>query len=335
MSFKHPWLADLLGLSLSFCTSAASAAVCPGPPMALQALAAGVWQIPGAAGDSDAGNHGAISNLLLVAQGPKTWLLGSGPSATYGRALACQIKTQLGRRITDVIAPWPRPELVLGQAGLPGVRRWAHAEVAQTMRERCPRCVQRLRLRLGTAADELGPTPIALPDRLLHGSHGQLGPWLWWRLQRAPGTPVTVWRLVNQPLWSAHGLLWADGAPDLRDADLGALQAATQTLQRLAAADGNRARWLPEQGPLQGANAPADHLRYWSALQSAVASAYARGDLETAPPAALPDLPAGMPLGMRHSLNWQHVWRVSEAQWLANDSAVPASANSTEVPASH
>jgi hypothetical protein len=290
---------------------------CPGPPITLQALAWQVWWIAGAPGDASAENRGAISNLLVVAQGRRTWLLGSGPSSAYGRALACQIRRQLGRRVTDVIAPWPRPELVLGQAGLGPVRRWAHADVASTMRERCLRCVERLRQRLGAAAGDLGPTPIALPTRLLHGSHGQLGPFLWWRLERTPGTPVTIWRLADQPLWSGHGLLWADDAPDLRDASLAAMQAATRELQTLAEGDGAAARWLPEQGAIQNADAPQRHLRYWRALQAAVSAAYERGETGSEAPATLAELPDAWPLGLRHQLDWQHVWRSTEDAALA------------------
>lgn len=301
-------------------------AACPAPVIRLQPLGASVWWIEGAAGDTSERHRGAISNLLVVADGRRTWLLGSGPSARYGRALACQVRAQLGRRVTDVIAPWPRPELVLGQAGLGAVRRWAHADVAGTMKERCPRCVERLRARLGAAASDLGAQPIVLPDRLLHGTHGTLGPWHWWRLERTPGTPVTVWRLSGRPLWSAPGLLWADDAPDLRDASLPALQAATERLQALAAPDGTLARWLPEQGPLQDAGAPTRHLRYWAALQQAVQTAYERGDTGSEPAAALPGAnPAepAVPLGLRHQLNWQHVWRSTEDAELAPSAAAP------------
>lgn len=290
---------------------------CPGPPIRLQALAGQVWWVAGAPGDATAQNRGAISNLLVVAEGRRTWLLGSGPSAAYGRALACQVRAQLGRRVTDVIAPWPRPELVLGQAGLGAVRRWAHADVASTMHERCPRCVERLHQRLGSAAGDLGPAPIRLPDRLLRGAHGRLGPFLWWRLERIPGTPVTIWRLAEQPLWSGHGLLWADDAPDLRDASLPAMQAATRELQRLAEHDGAAARWLPEQGAIQDADAPQRHLRYWSALQAAVSAAYERGETGGEAPATLPELPDSWQLGLRHQLDWQHVWRSTEDADLA------------------
>ncbi|MEY4753526.1 MAG: hypothetical protein RJA44_1201, partial [Pseudomonadota bacterium] len=70
----------------------------------LQPLGPGLWLVPGQDGDSQAANRGLISNLLLLADGPRTWLLGSGPSAAFGAALACRVRTELGRRITDVIA---------------------------------------------------------------------------------------------------------------------------------------------------------------------------------------------------------------------------------------
>lgn len=325
LSWRRAWWLSCVLPSLLFgsVTGTATAATrCPEAPLIrLQALLPDVWIVPGAPGDADAGNRGAISNLLLVRQGRQVWLLGSGPTAAWGRALDCAIRARLGRGVSDVIAPWPRPELVLGQSGLRAPRHWAHADVAAAMRERCRHCIERLRLRLGHAADDLQGTEVALPDHLLQGANGRLGPFLWWRLERSAGTAVTVWRLAAAPLWSAHGLLWADGAPDLRDADLAGLQAATRSLTTLAAMDGARVRWLPEQGPLQDADAPARHLQYWSALERAVSAAFLAGAAETDPPTQLSELPAETALGPRHALNWQRVWRAGESRWLAPGAA--------------
>ena len=93
----------------------AAALPCPGPALRIEAVAPGVWWIPGAAGEANATNRGAISNALAVRDGPRLWLLGSGPSAAHGRALGCRLQRLTGRPVSDVIAPWARPELVLGQ----------------------------------------------------------------------------------------------------------------------------------------------------------------------------------------------------------------------------
>lgn len=291
-------------------------AACAGDPLRIEPLAPDVWWVPGAAtGDADAGNRGQVSNLLLVRQGPRLWALGSGPSPVFGARLACEVRARLGLALSDVIAPWPRPELVLGQSGMPGVRRWAHADVAQAMAQRCADCVGRLRQRLGEAAVDLGDQPVTLPEHRFRGAQGTLGPFRWWRLERMPGVPVTVWQLRRQPaLVAAQGLLWGHGAPDGRDADPEAL-AATMAALRVqfprGSLPGPARRWMGEQGPLLDEAGVDAHARYWPALQAAAEAAVARGDDETAPAPELPGL-AALSQGLLHGLNWQRAWRQSE-----------------------
>ncbi len=312
---------------------AALAAACTGLHQPLQPLGADVWWLPSATGDSQAANRGQVSNLLLVRQGrgatARLWALGSGPSPAWGRALACQVRRQLGSRVTDVVSPWARPELVLGVAGLrqPGqalLRHWAHADVAAAMAAQCPHCVDRLRLRLGAAAADLGDDPIRLPDQLLQGEQGRLGPFDWWRLPRSAGRWVTVWRLAGAgqaTLWLAHGLLQGTGPPDGRDADLALLQQSSLRLAALAAADGPAARFIGEQGPLLAAAAPARHARYWADLRAAAEAAVLRGDDETAPAPAWPGLPEGWGAQTWHALNWQRAWREVERRWMGTPEA--------------
>ena len=281
------------GALLLALTSPLAGAVCPGPALQIQRLASNLWWVPAATGDSDARNRGQVSNLVLVRDGAgasaRWWALGSGPSPAWGRALACQLRTRLGARITDVISPWARPELVLGVDGLGGAlapRHWAHADVADAMAQQCRHCVDRLRVRLGAAASDLGDDPIRLPDQLLHGAQGRLGPFDWWRLPRADNRWVTVWRFApaGAPVvWVAHGLLQGAGPPDGRDADLALLQQSSAQLAQLAAADGPTARHVGEQGPLLAADGPAVHARYWAGLLASARAAVDRGDAETAP----------------------------------------------------
>lgn len=312
-----------LALGLGAQAAAARTTGCPGPALRIEAMAPGVWWIPGAPGDADARNRGAISNLLAVRDGQRLWLLGSGPSPGWGRALGCQLRRRSGLAVTDVIAPWSRPELVLGQTGLRAARHWAHADVINAMRARCAHCIERLRLRLGDAAGDLAGVQAAIPTRTLQGDSGRLGPWRWWRLARSPDTSVTVWALPRAGLIAAHGLLWSDGAPDLRDATLAEFSGALQSLTRLDTAEGSGGaaasprRWLPEQGPWLPAGAPARERDYIEALRQAAAAAIAGAALETDPPPRLP-VPwpeANSDLGgdLRHRLNWQRAWREAEA----------------------
>jgi hypothetical protein len=288
------------------------------PTVHVQALADDVWWIAAAPGDTTADNRGAISSLLACRDGDRLWLLGSGPSPAAGHRLARALRDATGADVTDILSPWPRPELVLGQAAWPAARHWAHADVARTMRMRCPGCVERLRL--GDAADDLGTDPIVVPDRLVHGERGTLGPWHWWRLSRGHDTPVTVWALPSARLITAHGLLWGDGPPDLRDAETPVVRASLARLPALI--PDARWRWVPEQGPLLPASAPEEHLAYLEALTLAVSDAQSRGALETDPPAPAAGWADAHPAAAgRHALNWQHVWRKVESA-LFDDPAV-------------
>ena len=298
---------------------ATSVAACPGPSLRFEALGPGLWWVPGQVGEADANNHGQVSNLVLAREGGHLWALGSGPSPAFGRALACQARQRLGLPITAVISPWARPELVLGVGGLSTPARashWAHASVASAMAEQCPRCVQRLTQRLGAAAADLDDNPIHAPTHQLQGEHGRLGPFLWWRLPRAEGRWVTVWRARHQPLWVAHGLLNGGAPPDGRDADLRLLQQGTEHLLALAQPDGAAARFLGEQGPVMRVGDVVRQAAYWQGLLAAAAAGVERADDEAAPAPALPGLPAGWAVHAWHGFNWQRAWRQVEPEVL-------------------
>ena len=330
-----------------------AARACPGPALHFEPLAPGLWWLPAATGDANANNRGQVSNLVLALQGRRAWLLGSGPTPAFGRALACHIQQRWGLAVTDVISPWPHPSLVLGVAGLEDarapqamqpLRHWAHADVASAMQQRCAGCAERLRTQLGEAASDMrsntgSADPVRAPQRLLHGSQGRLGPWRWWLLSRGEGFPVTVWQWQQTPLLIAPGLLWDAGAPDARDADIQTLAQSTRQLHdmqpqqpmqarqppralreqqvhpapRRAAAPTPTLRWLGEQGPPGPARQPATHLLYWYELVAAVRAAQARGDLETDAAPPVAHQPASDP---QHALNWQRAWRQVEAEAL-------------------
>lgn len=314
-----------LVLGLAAVPVVAHAGACPGPLLRIETLSAGRWWVPAQDGEADARNRGQVSNLVLATDPDdprRLWLLGSGPSPAFGRALACQVRRQLGRRITDVVSPWARPELVLGVTGLGPVRHWAHADVAAAMAEQCPYCVARLRARLGASASDLGrqPIPPAPPrSRQLQGEAGTLGPWHWWRLPRSAGRVVTVWQ--SGDLWFAPGLLNGSGPPDGRDADLALLAASAGRLAQLATtvfAAAQPPRFLGEQGaPMGDGDAPRLHQAYWQDLLAQARAAIERGDSDTAPPPAWPGLPTAWAGHPWHALNWQRAWRQVEPEVLA------------------
>lgn len=300
----------VLGLGLALGLPAPAGAACDALP--LQPLAPGLWLVVAVGAESDAGNRGQSSHLLLAQDGDRLWAVGSGPTPAFGARLRCTAERRLGRAPTDAIVPWARAELALGAGGLAPRRLWAHARVAAAMREQCARCVERLRQRLGGAAGDLGDDPVRLPTELLDEERGQLGPFDWWLLPRAAGRVVTVLRHRASGVTSAHGLLWGDGPPDARDADLALLEAAVQALQRMGTAS---TRWVGESGPLLDAAGVARQADYLRALRAAAHEAVEQGRIGLDPPALAG--PAAIDAAHpRHALNWQHAWREAEDRWL-------------------
>lgn len=300
LSGRH-WLAAALLAGAAALPSAA----CELLP--LRPLAPGLWLVPAQPGDSDAANRGHVAHVLLASGGARLWALGSGPTPAFGARLRCTAERQLGRAPDDAVVPWAVAELALGAAGLGATRLWAHERVAAAMAEQCPHCEERLRQRLGTAAADLGDRPVRLPQRLLHGARGRWGPFDWWLLPRSAGRSVTVWRHRASGIVSAPGLLWGDGPPDLRDADVEVLLRALEALPRLG---GSATPWVPQTGPLLDAAGVAAQHAYVAALFEAARRGVRSGSTEGAAP-ALPG--AGHP---RHALNWQRAWRQAEDDWL-------------------
>jgi hypothetical protein len=282
--------------------------------MVFEPLGPSTWWIPGAPGDSNAGNRGRSSAIVLHREGRSVWLIGTGPSPVFGQALACHAAKVAGAAVTDAVNTWPRPEAVLGNAALGAARLWAHAAVAQAMHEQCAHCTERLRARMGAAAGDLGPAPVVLPRQRFSGAHGQLGPWDWWLLQRLPQVPVTVLHLRGTALWLAPGVLWRDGAPDLRDSRLAPLQQATQALLERIAPPSTGRVWLGEQGPVLSDDEARAHGHYWAVLEKTIDRLQAAGGSELDVAKTLPGVPEWMTASERHVLNWQRAWREIESR---------------------
>jgi hypothetical protein len=305
--FSRGFVAVAAGLVLA--AAAGAAPVCAGPGAVGTLVAPGLWWIAGASGDSDEHNRGATAHLLAWRHGGRTWALGSGGTPVLGRHAACEWRRLSGAAVQDLVLPWPQAELTLGASAFAGARRWAHADVSTAMRERCPRCVQRMAQRLGPAAVDLGVAPARLPTHRLSGAQGTLGGADWWRLARAQETAVLVWHWPAARAWSAHGLAWGDGPPDLRDADPAVME---RSLRALAQRVGPDERVWPQQGAVMdraGLLAQADYL---AALVVAVDAAQRAGALETDAPAPWPGMAPEWAGHLRHGLNWQRVWALRE-----------------------
>ncbi|WP_157991458.1 hypothetical protein [Caldimonas tepidiphila] len=291
-----------------------STPACTGPALPWAELAPGVWLVPGEGGEPAPGNGGRVANLVVVRQGARVWLLGSGPTPAAGAALACEVRRRLGRPVSDVVNPRAQPELVLGNAAFPGARLWAAEPVARAMRRHCPACVEALAQRIGPAGAALDERAVRLPQRLLRGSAGRLGPFDWRLLPRGGRSPTLVLRHRASGLWIAHGLLWAGAVPELRDAELAPLREGTRALLALVGPAGV----VGEQGGPAGAAALREHLAYWEALDAKVRAAVERGALESAASdaLALPEFAHLPHYAERHPLNVQRAWRQAEQAWL-------------------
>ncbi len=312
-------MACLLGLLVGgfVAVSTASAAlncaaqVASNLPIKIEKLAPDAWVVPAITDESNASNWGFTSHLVVVRAGPRSWLVGSGPSPAVAIAVQCALRKQLGLLVTDVLNPRAYAEVTLGNRAFATRRVWSHQEVAQQMRVRCPRCVERLSARLAGASSAALPvaTDAQIPNQVFSGAHGLLGPFEWWRVERAKNEPVVLLRHRFSGVFISSGLVWNDITPDLRDADLSAM------LKNLVWLEQRKPKILvPEQGPMADSNTIARQLAYWQELQRQV-----QAELAKANPVVSPDQLASQssrsnwPLFKeRHGLNLQRAWRQLE-----------------------
>jgi hypothetical protein len=276
----------------------------------LLVVAPNVWRVPAARGEADAANGGVTIQLVLVRDGARSWLIGSGPTPAFGAALACAIERDTGRRVTDIVNTRAAPELALANIAFPTARLWALADVIEAMRARCATCLARLKARIGEVGASLKAEAIRapkLPVGTAQQRRGRLGPFDWLALPRRPGERTLVLRHRASRVVIAQGLVWAGDLPDLREAESEAMRASLHRLRGFAA----DATLLGEQGdPERGAQAVDTQLVYLDALRRAIAPQLATGDA-----AARADLPAFAHLpgyAATHPLNVQRVWRELE-----------------------
>lgn len=284
---------------------------------AWRAIGAHTWWLPSSRGEPDAGNGGRTAQLLLARDGARLWLVGAGATPADGRVLACTIRALTGRRVTDLVVTRAAPELAMGSVAFDGARRWALADVAAQMQNRCGACQSRLREQIGEAGGSLLPGSIRVPDHTLtlaEGSVGRLGPFDTLALRRRAGEGVLVLRHRRDRVVIAQGLLWAGDVPDLRASAEADLAQAWRRLLAWGGADG-RTVWLGEQGGLASPADVEDHLAYAQGLGDAIARALARGEAWGERPLEGPSLPPQAD-ARRHALNAQHRWLERESAWL-------------------
>lgn len=278
----------------------------------LQPLGRQRWWVAAARGEPDTANAGRTVQLLLVRDGARLWLVGSGPTPDHGVALACAVQQTLHRAVTDIVNTRAAPELAMGNVAFPGARLWALPDVALVMQARCLTCQTRLKEQLGAAGDSLQAAAIRAPTRHVGvpgQDAGRLGPFDWLALPRSTGDRTLVLRLrAGDGLALAQGLLWVGDVPDLRGTQASLV---LDSWRRLHDWVGDAAV-LGEQGGLGAARDIGTHIDYLMALQGAIEPALARGDLWGAAPLDLPAWQALPGYALRHPLNVQHLWLALE-----------------------
>lgn len=280
----------------------------------MQALAPDVWWLPAARGRPNASNGGATSQLLLVRDGNKLWLMGSGPTPAFGQALACAIEHTTGQSVTDIVNTRAAPELAMGNVAFPGARIWALADVAAAMQQRCLECQQHLKAEIGAAGVSLQADQIRAPTLFVPGSDkqqrsGTWGPFDWRALARSDDENVLALRHRRSGVLLAQGLLWACDVPDLHHTGLGFVD----SLQVLKAWVGD-AQVLGEQGGVSNAAGIQQHIHYLQALREAITPRLARGEVwdSTTDTLALPQFAHLPSYATRHAANVQHLWLLLE-----------------------
>lgn len=295
------------------------------PPIVLQPVARDVWRVAVDIGEASPGNGGWVTQPVVVLDGARVWLIGSGPTPAQGLRLRCAIAGTLHRAVTDVINTRAHPELALANLAFAGARLWALDDVAHAMQQRCPQCLDRLRQRLSERDDAAGgntpeahdpslslhPITIRVPDHRLPGDAGTLGPFQWWAIERAPGER-TLLLLHRRSGWLiAQGLVWTGGVPNLRETTLEEVTMGLERLRTIAVRPGV-AGVIGEQGEPGSVTAVTDHLDYLSQLRQRTQEALDRGDVEGAHPIELPAFTERPGYVAYHALNRQRVWRALE-----------------------
>lgn len=278
-------------------------------------VGADVWRVPAARGESDAANGGQVVQLVVVRDGARVWVIGSGPTPAAGIALGCAIRHQLGRPVTDVINTRAAPELSMGNGAFAAARQWALPDVIAAMRARCPACLDRLKARIGPHGNSLRLDAIRVPSRPIGSpgaTRGRLGPFDWRAFARAPHERTLVLRLRRERIVIAQGLVWAGDVPNLRDTRSATLLASLRALQRFA----RGTRVLGEQGDIAGPGAIASHIDYIEQLRNAALPHLIRGDVDGAAGGGveLPTFGALPGYAASHPLNVQRVWRELEPE---------------------
>ena len=277
------WFA-LVGMTLL--VGAVSAAIPPEPPeppATLIELATGVYMLPGAPGEVDAGNLGRIGNAGFIVGETGVMAIDTGTSYRHGVALLAAMRRVTDKPVRLALITHTRQEFLFGANAYreQGIPVHMHHLAANLMRSRCERCLKTLRQVLGE--DAMQGSTMFTPDLEFDAARavdmiGRRVQVLYFGHSSGPGD-VAVLDLPSGVLF-AGGLLDQLRIPDVQDSDLDGWARALKALQALPIK-----AVVPGHGPAAPATVVASVERYLAQLRARVLALLHSG-------AALSEVPA-------------------------------------------
>jgi glyoxylase-like metal-dependent hydrolase (beta-lactamase superfamily II) len=305
--------------------SSQSASPPPARYGAAQAVAPGVWMLPGSLEAADAGNQDAVGNLGVIATPAGPVLVETGGSYRLARWAIAEARRLTGRAPVLAVITQARPEFLMGGAAFAeaGIPVLAHAATADLMAQRCHECLRRLRADLGEAV--MRGTRLVPPGRRVHGDQVlEIGGRRVELLHLAGHTAGDLVVLDHRSgVAFAGALVPAGRVPEI---DPGREAAPwREALDRLARQEG-----LRTLVPGYGAPGPAPALtaavqRYLAALESEVQALLDAGAdlLEAQRRVELADWRGAARYEAFHKRNVQRQYLAAELRWLAEPQPTP------------
>jgi glyoxylase-like metal-dependent hydrolase (beta-lactamase superfamily II) len=253
-----------------------------------QAVAPGVYMLPGSGGAADEHNLGRIGNVGFIVGPSGVIVIDTGTSLAHGREVLAAVRRVTPLPVRLALVTHTRPEFLFGgmafkEAGIPVAM---HRRGATLMASRCETCLKTLRHTVGEAP--LAGTAMYKPDQEFDESH----------TLDLIGRPVRVIHLmhssgpgdiavldVDSAVLFAGGLLDAGRVPDIQDSQLGGWRRGLKTLAALPLA-----RIVPGHGPVSGKSLVQEVDTYLVQLEAKVRGLLKSGVslLEVAEAAELP-----------------------------------------------
>lgn len=269
-----------------------------GDSVPVQAVAEGVYLLPGRGGEIDPANRGRTGHAGFIVGPHGVLAIDSGVSARHGAALLAAIRRTSAAPIRALLLTHVRQEFVFGAAAFQeaGIPVAMHPAAARLMAARCDNCLKTLRRVLGD--EEMAGSRVVRPDRLLDPATATPLPALIGRPIRllahgpdahssGPGDLAVLDERTGTLF--AGGLMDAQSIPDLQDADPAGWRAALAALATLPLQ-----RIVPGHGPVSPPTLIGQTLRYLDQLDERIAALLAAGTplSDVADAATLPEFAA-------------------------------------------